>query len=191
MQAQRVRIVLALALLLAPAAARADVFVTPFAGVTFAGPGSATGAFGASVGFMSAGVFGAEAEVAYSPSFFDTSEFEFVDSDNVVTVMANLLLGVPAGGTEGPGVRPYGTVGVGLLRTNVTSGTALFDDISNTDFGMNAGVGLMGFFNDHVGLRADVRYFRALTDPEEDNEFDIDFGDFDFWRGTVGVALRF
>jgi opacity protein-like surface antigen len=183
--------VLALALLLAPSTARADVFVTPFTGVTFAGAGDATGTFGASLGFMSAGVFGLEGELSYTPSFFDTDDFDFVDSDNVVTVMGNLLVGVPAGGTDGPGVRPYGTIGLGLIRTRVESGSEVFDDVSSNDFGMNVGGGLMGFFNDHVGLRADVRYFRSLEDPEEDNEFDIDFSDFDFWRGSVGVALRF
>lgn len=41
-----------------------------------------------------------------------------------------------------------------------------------------------------TGFRGDARYFRALADPTEDNEFGIDFGDFDFWRGTVGVSFR-
>jgi len=35
-----------------------------------------------------------------------------------------------------------------------------------------------------------VGYFRALGDPEEDNEFDIDLADFDFWSASVGVTLR-
>ena len=64
-------------------------------------------------------------------------------------------------------------------------------DVANNDFGVNVGAGVIGFFNDHVGLRGDIRYFRSLQDPEEDNEFDIDFGTFDFWRGTVGVTFRF
>jgi len=53
---------------------------------------------------------------------------------------------------------------------------------------------LTGYFNDHVGLHGDLRYFRSLTgdsggliiDPRE-----FDLGDFDFWRGTVGVSFSF
>ena len=40
-------------------------------------------------------------------------------------------------------------------------------------------------------MRGDLRYFRNLTDPEEDNEFDIYFGGFNLWRGTAGVVFRF
>jgi hypothetical protein len=48
----------------------------------------------------------------------------------------------------------------------------------------------MGFLSDHVGIRGDIRYFRALSDPDEDNEFDIALGDFDYWRATFGVTFR-
>ena len=44
----------------------------------------------------------------------------------------------------------------------------------------------MGFFTDNFGVRGDVRYFRNFGDHEADNEFDIDFGDFSYWRGTGG-----
>jgi hypothetical protein len=192
MSAKRIAMVLTIALVsLTPAAARADVLLTPFAGITFGGSGESTGSFGGALGFMGAGIFGFEAEVAYTPSFFDSEDFEFIDSDNAVSVMGNLILGAPIGGTEGRGVRPYATVGLGVLKTNVNSSNQLFGNVSNTDFGVNAGVGLMAFFSDHVGLRGDVRYFRALTDPDEDNEFDIDFGGFHFWRGSVGLTFKF
>ena len=62
-------------------------------------------------------------------------------------------------------------------------------DVSNSDFGFNVGGGLMGNFSDNIGWRGDLRYFRALADDEEDNEFDIAIGDFDFWRGTFGVTF--
>jgi hypothetical protein len=29
-----------------------------------------------------------------------------------------------------------------------------------------------------------------LLDPDEDNEFDIRVGNFDYWRGTVGLTFR-
>ena len=63
-------------------------------------------------------------------------------------------------------------------------------EVNNNEFGVNLGAGAMGFMTDHVGFRGDIRYFRALSDPVEDNEFDIDFGDFDFWRATGGITFR-
>ena len=63
-------------------------------------------------------------------------------------------------------------------------------EVSNNDFGINLGVGAMGFASDHIGFCGDVRYYRSLSDPDEDNEFDIDLGDFDFWRATAGVTFR-
>ena len=36
-----------------------------------------------------------------------------------------------------------------------------------------------------------MRYFRNLTDPEPDNEFDVDLGSFSFWRATGGLVIRF
>jgi opacity protein-like surface antigen len=192
MHAKRILTALALAvIMMTPRAARAETLLTPFAGVTFGGSGESTGAFGVGLSWMGAGIFGFEAEVAYVPSFFDTADFDFIDSDNVVTMMGNLIVGAPVGGTDGPGVRPYATIGVGLLRTNVNTIGGTFSNVSNSDFGMNVGAGLMGFFNDHVGLRGDVRYFRTLTDPEEDLEFDVGFGDLDFWRGSLGLVFRF
>jgi opacity protein-like surface antigen len=87
------------------------------------------------------------------------------------------------------GVRPYGSAGIGLLRTNV-SASGLFDDLSTNELGFNAGAGLHVFFSDTVGLRGDVRYFRSLQSGDDGGN-DLDLGDFTFWRGTVGVTFRF
>jgi hypothetical protein len=56
---------------------------------------------------------------------------------------------------------------------------------------MNLGAGLIGYFSRGAGIRGDIRYFRNLTDPEPDAEIDLDLGDFSYWRGTVGLVLRF
>jgi opacity protein-like surface antigen len=107
-----------------------------------------------------------------------------------------VIVGIPVGGQTGAGIRPFGFVGVGLLQTNVDSGSSAFD-IDSNEFGFNVGAGVMGFFSDHVGLRGDVRYVRSLTDIEGEND-DLDFddiddigaGDFDFWRVNFGVVFR-
>jgi hypothetical protein len=57
---------------------------------------------------------------------------------------------------------------------------------------MDLGFGAMGFMTDHVGFRGDVRYFRDLQDTERDGDgsFSLATGNFDFWRGTVGLTFR-
>ena len=186
-------ILAAFALALTPGAARADWLFTPNIGAGFGGnaSGSSHLTYGASIGWMGAGVFGWEADLAYTPEFFegDDDDFDLIENSNVTSFMVNALIGVPVGGQRGGGFRPYVSGGVGLLQQQVEDSEQLFE-FSNNEFGINLGFGAMGFMSDHVGFRGDVRYYRALADPDEDNEFDIDFGDFDFWRGTAGVTFR-
>ena len=180
------------AALLSAAPARADWLLTPFAGVTFSGDSQKENfTYGGSLAYMGASVVGFELDFGYTPEFFepDNDEIDLIDDSNVTTVMGNIVIGAPIGGS-GAQVRPYAVGGVGLLRTSVT-GTDEFFDISSNDFGFDVGGGVYIFFNDHVGIRGDLRYFRSLRDPEEDNEFDIATGDFDFWRGTGGITFRF
>jgi len=183
----------ALVLALAPASARADWLFTPNLGTTFGADASGNEHFtyGASIGWMGAGIFGWEADLSYTPEFFEAGDgdFDAVDDSNVVSWMANAIIGLPIGGQRGGGFRPYFAVGAGVMQSNVTGQDSLFD-INNSEFGFNIGGGAMGFMTDHVGFRGDLRYMRSLEDPVEDNEFDIGVGNFDFWRGTAGVTFR-
>jgi hypothetical protein len=172
---------------LAPAQAHAQTFITPFAGVTF-GQDAPTQKFttGVSATFMGK-VAGFEIDLGYTPDFFDqATDFALISDSNVVTLMGNLVIGVGAGP-----VRPYVVGGVGLLRSRVDDGGAFFDNVTTNDFGVDAGVGVIGMFSEHVGLRGDVRYFRSLQDPSADNDFDVALGKFDFWRATGGVSFKF
>ena len=184
--------------------AAADWLFTPYLGVTFGGDANFGDVgdfednferkvtFGGSATWMGAGIIGFEADFGTTPNFFENTtgsgNFDFGDS-NVTTLMGNLVVGVPVGGQTGVGVRPYGVVGIGLLRSNVSFG-GLIDDIDSNELGFNVGGGAHVFFNDNVGIRGDLRYFRGLQNDEE-NDLDLDLGDFDFWRGTVGVTFRF
>ncbi len=183
----------ALALVLVGAApAHADWLLTPFAGATFGADSEKQNlTYGGSLAYMGASVVGFEVDFGYSPEFFepDDNDIDLIDDSNVTTLMANVIVGVPIGGSEAQ-VRPYVVGGVGLLRSAVTGAGDLFD-VSNNDFGFDVGGGIYVFINEHVGLRGDVRYFRSLQDPEEDDEFDVAVGNFDFWRGTGGVTFRF
>jgi opacity protein-like surface antigen len=192
----------AVALVSAPAQVFAEGYISPWVGVNFGNePGGdfdeeldgGRAAFGVSGGWMGAGIIGGEVDFGYSPSFFGT-ETDF-GNNTLMTLMGNIIVGIPVGGTTGGGVRPYVTGGVGLVRTQIDGGD-FFPEASNNDFGWNLGAGVMGFFNDRVGLRGDVRYIRNLvSDDDDDIDDDFDFPDFDqgdleFWRLTIGVVFR-
>ena len=203
MQVRKLLMISALSLVLLPASAQAQSgwFFSPFIGGNFGGnadfgdfPDEDDAVerrmdFGATLGWNPS-VVGFEFDLGYSPNFFqDTAgdaNFEFGDN-NVTTLMGNVLLSAP----PGSGVRPYASGGLGLIRASVQSATGLFNDLSTNDLGMNIGGGLNANFNDNVGIRGDLRYFRSLQDNEPDDEFDVALGSFSFWRGTVGLVFRF
>lgn len=186
-------IMAAAVLMLAPASARADWLFTPSIGSSFGGSASGNEhlTYGATIGWMGAGIFGFEADLAYTPEFFEAGDgdVDLFDNSNVTTFMANAVIGIPMGGQLGAGFRPYLSGGVGVMQSRVENAEQLFE-INNNELGVNIGFGAMGFATDRIGFRGDVRYYRALSDPVADNEFDISLGDFDFWRGTVGVTFR-
>jgi len=195
-----------LAFAAAPSSASADWYLTPFVGGNFGGNANFGGDndfedqverrvdLGASLGWMGNGIAGFEVDWGWSPNFFQNTtgpgNFALGDS-NVTTLMGNLVLGIPIGGQTGGGLRPYVLGGAGLLRSNI-SGSTFFNDLTSNDFGMNVGGGVHGYFNDHVGLRGDLRYFRLLEDNEPSvTDFDLSLADFNFWRASIGVTFRF
>jgi opacity protein-like surface antigen len=201
MRVSKLFMIAALMLALLPASASAQGwFFTPFVGANFGGDAAFDNFddfddeterridFGGTVGWLGDGGVGFEIDFGYSPNFFaDTSgdaNFEFGDN-NLTTLMANVLVGA----TGGEGIRPYGSGGLGLIRSHVEAGT-FFDELNTNDFGLNVGGGVQGYFSDNVGIRGDIRYFRSLQDHEADDDFDLALSAFDFWRATVGVTFR-
>ena len=171
-----------------PTPARADGFINPWIGVNFANDTSdGRNAFGVSAGSIGRGMMGGELDFGYSPSFFGPSD-SFGDN-NVLDLMVNLTVGVPFGGRRGLRLRPYATGGVGLIRS-VVNGPANLFDIKNNDIGYNLGFGVMGFVNDHVGLRGDFRYMRTVNANDTTNEFLFHTGNFHYWRGSFGVVFQ-
>ena len=180
----------AAAVVLAPMQARADGFVAPWVGSAFGSNiknGQTT--FGVSAGAMGAGIIGGEADFGWSPSFFGTqSDF---GNNTVMSLMGNLILGVPVGGQHGAGIRPYVVGGVGLIRSQIDGGTLARVSSSTNMFGWDAGGGVMGYFSNHIGLRGDVRYLRATSDLTTNvRSIDINGDKLHFWRASVGVVIR-
>jgi hypothetical protein len=184
----------------APSRASAEWLFTPFAGMNWGGSANfgdvgsfddefeKRGTFGASFA-MGEGVAGFEIDFGWSPNFFENTsgggDFEFGDN-NVTTFMGNFTLGMHSRAS----VRPYALGGAGIIKTRAQHARDLFD-VASTDWGFNLGAGLIGFFGDSVGLRADFRYFRSLQDHEEDDDFDVGLSGFQFWRGSLGLTFRF
>jgi hypothetical protein len=192
---------LALATLLSAAAAHADGFITPFVGVNFGGStndkfvdsvnDNSKVNWGVGLGYMGGGIIGFEEEISYSPKFFAPGVV--IGQVNVLTVMSNLIIGIPIGGQQGGGVRPYVVGGFGLFRTDVDKASSLFRSSIN-DYGFDLGGGVMGYFSNHFGIRGDVRYFRNLkTSEDADNPVGIAIskGNLNFLRGSIGIVLRF
>ena len=99
-----------IALVLTPIQALADGFVSPWVGSAFGSSidnGRTT--FGVNAGAMGAGIIGGEIDFGYNPSFFGTQN-DF-GNNTVINLMANVIAGVPVGGTHGAGIRPYITAG--------------------------------------------------------------------------------
>jgi len=185
------------AVMLAAVPARADVLFIPFFGVNFGGDSGKefsealdTSQFnwGASLAFMGAGIFGMEADVGFSPDFYGKTD---AGGSNAITATGNLIVGIPFGGQKGFGLRPYGIVGAGLLRSTSDFGTGVaeFDENNLT---WSAGGGVLLFFGTRAGIRFDVRYFRTFDDLEI---LGIPIaqspGKVDFTRGSLGLVLRF
>lgn len=186
-----------LVLLLSPATAKADWLFTPHLGSSFGGGSGFT--YGASIGYMGAGKFGWEAEFARTPGVFDLEnpdlglnlnifDTDLID-DSATSLMFNAIVGAPFGGAASSnGFRPYLAGGLGWFRTSVESDELLFEEESDK-FGFSVGGGALGYWG-NVGIRGDVRYYQTLSEENFDNVLNVDLGDYDYWRGTVGVTFR-
>jgi hypothetical protein len=184
-------------IVLTPGVALADGFVTPFFGINFGGDSDtdfqdAADAdrydWGVSLGWMGGGIIGVEGDFGYSSDFFGKTDF---GGSSLWTLMGNVLVGVPIGGQVGFGFRPYGLAGLGMMRPEGDAFPAA-EVFGENKVAWNFGGGFMMFFADHVGFRADIRYFRTF---EAVDFLDLDIadetGDLDFTRGSLGLTLRF
>ncbi len=180
-----------------PTQASADAWFSAYLGSVFGGStgeglteaveNSANRTYGVNVGGMGNGIIGGEFDFAYTPKFFGADAA--VDTSNVMTAHGSVLLGIPIGGQTGGGIRPYGVVGLGMIRRQVDF-LDFFDNISTSDFGYNVGFGVMGFLGDVFGLRGEYRYFRNFQ-KDDGSVIPLSPGTFHFSRATAGIVLRF
>jgi hypothetical protein len=195
-----VAVVVALSMVALPKLARADWVITPYVGANYGGStsnndlGDAVNdssklTYGVSFGWMSKGIIGFEEDFAYTDKFF--APVAGIDQTNLLTLMSNVIVGIPFGGQKGFGVRPFAVGGVGLMRTNVDNALN-FVTLDNNSFGWDAGGGVDIYFW-HIGIRGDARYFRDFSTPDVNSPlgFILQSGKLNFWRSTAGVVFRF
>lgn len=183
-------------LLVEAAPASADFFITPFAGVKFAGAArvvdleqgasNAKFALGGTIGVLSDDLLGIEADVAYVPRFFERSSGALVARSHVLTVMGNVMLAVPRRIT-GYSLRPFVSGGAGLMHVNIEDVAGALPVDSNL-FGVNVGGGAMGPLSNALDLRFDLRWFKSVTSGDETPQFPGSA--LSFWRAAVGLTIR-
>jgi hypothetical protein len=169
-----------------PSTVSAQGFVSPFIGATLTSPSPAGGRSqpGFGVAFGSIGlILGGEFELAYFPEVID-NEPNGLDRSHAWTFSANSFIGPRIGP-----VKVYGTFGVGDTILSATP-LAAAGSLSSHHFTTNAGGGLMVFFG-RLGFKGDIRHFRAYGFSVTDIQSSVAFDHFKFWRGTVGLAVRF
>jgi opacity protein-like surface antigen len=149
------------------------------------GPGGSVGYFGRRLGF--------EFDFQRHFHFFKDEDVANLVPDprmdldtDAMSFMGNVVVPIHIKGATD--WRPYGTAGLGVIRALFDSANDLYDTDQN-NLAFNFGGGVMYSLTDLVGLRGDLRYFRALVD--EDKREGGFLKDYDFLRATFGVTFGF
>lgn len=166
---------------------------------------SASVGFGGALGYTN-GWVGGEFLAGFSPNFQVVNPL-INDRPQINSYMANLIASVPIG--DDRAWQPFVSGGLGALTLRSDALQPDDDAVSetfdpdDTQLGANVGFGVMGFAG-AVGLRADVRYFRAFRDDQVIDAFgETDsnktpqsqiansiLSGLDFWRANIGLAFR-
>lgn len=178
----------------------ADRQIRPFIGATFGGgttfvdpenaAGKANPAIGVSAVFLG-DVFGAEVDVADAPGFFDGDKHLVLNS-RVTTMSGNVVVAAPHRLTE-YSLRPYFVGGAGLMRVRRTTASGVFD-ISSVIPQLNAGVGVVAFLTNRVGVCWDVRRFQSVGNKTSSVGLSFDQSGEEhvsFWRAGMAVVIRY
>jgi len=166
--------------------------------------------FAGTIGWLWRGVLGGEFQANFSPDFQLDAALAppfLAEEPALNSYMLNVIGAFPlmAGGQ----FQPYASAGGGWFTLSADAIPGDSDiDLDDTETGWNAGFGVMGFLG-QLGVRADLRHFAVSGDEfqgvdgsvlrarhgvvVDDKEQLIDaqiLSGVSFWRGNVGVALR-
>ncbi len=187
-------------LLAMPAAARADFFAVPFAGLKFGGSTSiidlelAAGkkklVLGAAALQLDDGILGYEIEFANVAGFFANQDLAvtrpLVKAGSYVSdLTGSVVLALPPGLTGG-GLRPYVVIGGGFIHAEAEDSFEVFQ-VRRTVPAINLGVGAIGLLTTNVGVRFDLRHLRSLS---KDASAGLVGRRIAYSRFTIGLLLR-
>ena len=157
-------------------------------------------AFGGQIGHLWNDRWGAEIIADIAPNF-RMADVTLADHPNLYTYMANVIGAVPVG-PEGR-VHPYVSGGLGVLHLrapvfNIPGIAASGTTTSNrARLGGDLGGGAVVHIQ-HIGIRGDVRYYRAsntdaldklAADPTPDNQTAALLAGLRYWRSGIGVSF--
>jgi opacity protein-like surface antigen len=182
--------------------ARAQWVVTPYLGINLAGDAEfRRGGPGVSVAYFGSR-FSFEFDVERYNHFYRDKNVTGLVSNNcgvgpagepctdlntdAIGYMGNIAAPIRIAGA--PNWRPYAAAGLGVIHSSVTDPSGVVTDTNQNNFAFNVGGGVMHPLNNRVGLRGDVRYFRALG-VDQDKREGFYFKDYGFLRATVGVTF--
>ena len=194
--AWRIGIVLVVALLGGSTAAAADQWsIAPFVGVTartetgFIDLDGATStrkvAIGVAAAWHTTRWVGVEGDLAILPGFFE-SQTGLVETSRVTTLSANVLIHP----WQARNVRPYATIGAGVVSVHVTDVAEVFRTRATLG-AINGGIGADVGVSARFGFRGDVRYFRTQFEDPPPGTFAVGARFLHFWRLGAGVVVRF
>lgn len=182
----------------APAPARADWLLIPFAGTAFGtetaaldlegGTSRAHTVFGVSGAWLSNQILGVEADLMYGPRFFERSSSgnNLSTESSVVTLSGGVIAAVPLTVTR-ESLRPYLIGGLGITRLGINS--AVFPQ-DRTFSALHVGGGAFGFVSPRTGYRFEIRHARSLSRDPDPLLLGARRAKLSFWRLTVGVVVR-
>jgi opacity protein-like surface antigen len=151
-------------------------YLTPFIGIV--NDDGSNPVIGASALFKLDAI-SVEADFGYA---WDSEDFgDDSTSAKLTTFMGNVVMPFPTG----TNIEPYAAGGIGLMHSSFDLEEIGLGSDSDTAFGFNLGGGAYFFFSEKLGVRADLRYFRAIADD------DSLLNDVDFVRLTGGVTFKF
>lgn len=157
--------------------AQVDGLLTPYVGASMEGDLPESGrTFGVTLGALNERGLGVEVDIAHG-SGFDPGRFE---DSGLTSLMANFLTGVPRGR-----LRPFGVIGVGLLRTRGCI-TDCVRTVSRTDLAANFGGGISVPVASTIAVRTDLRYVRYVQHHRDLPR--LEAGPFDYWRWSIGAT---
>src|SRR3954471_2079756 len=158
--------------------------------------------YGGALAYLWHGVVGGEFLASFAPNLDVTSAL-VENNPHVNTYMANVIAALPIG--VGGHVQPYFSGGAGGIHMAADvfalnqAGVPTADFTSNHEmrWGWDLGGGAMAFANDRIGVRGDVRYYKASVNNQinsgstpQDVVVQEMISGLHFWRVNGGVTFR-